>query len=86
MCAVASPVTKFGRAGSAGGKAYSHFACRAGESVRHVRRALLVAYQNVLDVFAVENGVINGQNGSAGIAEYVADSLLSQTLQHDLRS
>jgi hypothetical protein len=49
-------------------------------------RALLVADENVLDVFLLEDLVVDRQNSAAGIAEYMFDPVIPQRLQDDLRA
>ena len=80
------PGHEVGRARPAGRQAHAHFAGRARKAVGHVRRALLVPDENVLDVVAIENGVVDRQHGPAGIAEDMRHPFLPQTLQQNLRS
>ncbi|MNT25120.1 hypothetical protein D3C86_2006970 [compost metagenome] len=48
--------------------------------------ALLVAHENVLDVFLLENLVIDRKHGTAGVTEDVLDAVILQRLQNDLRT
>ena len=54
-------------------------------AIGHVRRALLVADEYVMDI-AVLQRVIGGQNRAAGIAEYGGNALLFQTFPENLRA
>jgi hypothetical protein len=51
-----------------------------------VAGTLLVAHQYVLDVFLLEQLVIDRQHGAARIAEKVEDAIVPQRLHHDLRA
>jgi hypothetical protein len=51
-----------------------------------MHRALFVTHQNVPDRVLLENLVIDGQHGAAGIAEYDLDALIFQRLDHHLCS
>ena len=59
---------EIGSAGAAGGEADTGLAGSAGVTVGHVGRALLVADEHVMDGELAE-GVVGGENGSAGITE-----------------
>src|SRR5262249_12466630 len=50
-----------------------------------VHGALLVPHQDVLDLLLLEQGVVDRQHGSAGIAEDVLDPLIAQRLDHHFR-
>ena len=66
--AVAMPVTRFVAPGTGGGHADADLAGGAGVAVGHVRGALLVADQDVMDGELAQS-VVDGEDGSAGIAE-----------------
>src|ERR1035437_608241 len=71
-----------GGARARGGDGDSHLPAGARVAVRHVRRSLLVAHQNMMDLTALQR-VICGQNRSAGITEYVGHSFTLQALPQD---
>ena len=56
----------------------------AGVAVRHVRRTLLVANEDVLDVILRVNLVVDVEHGSAGIAEEVLHPFVLEKLHDDL--
>ena len=63
-----------GRAGSGRGNGDADFPAGASVTVGHVRRTLLVAHQDVVNLAALER-VIGRQNCAAGIAEHVLHAL-----------
>ena len=73
-----------GRAGAGGHQRNTRFAGGTGEAVRRVSRALLMAHQNMFYITLLEQRVVDMQHGPTGIAEYVLDTLLFQTLNDDL--
>ena len=56
----------------------------AGVAVRHVRRALLVANKDVLDVILLVDLVVDVEHGSTGIAEEVLHPFVLEKLHDDL--
>ena len=58
-----------GRAGAGGGHADADAARGAGVAVGHVRGALLVAHEHVVDGRELAQRVVDGQDRAAGIAE-----------------
>ena len=66
-----------GCAGAAGGDGHAHLARGARIAVGHVRGALLVAHQHVVNGKLAQR-VVGGQNRAAGIAEDVGDALAHQ--------
>ena len=44
--------------------------------------ALLVPHQDVLELVLLEHGVVNRQDGAAGVAEHVFDPLIEKGLDH----
>ncbi len=63
----------------------AHFAAGAGVAIRHMRRALLVAHQDVVDI-AVLQRVIRRQNCASGIAEDMLYAFALQAFPQDLCS
>ena len=72
-----------GETGTGGDDGHANFAGSARVAVRLVYRALLMAGEDVGDVFLLVNRVIDVQHGTAGIAEYVLDLLFPQCLDDD---
>ncbi len=72
-----------GRARPRGDQHHAGFAGRAGIAFCRMRRALLVADENVLHLLLLEDLVIDRQDSTARIAEYMLDPLVGQCLQHD---
>ena len=68
---------EIGGAGAAGGDGHADLARGARVAVGHVRRALLVAHEHVMDGELAQR-VVGGQDGAAGIAEDVRDALAHQ--------
>src|SRR4029077_1688907 len=61
------------RAGRRGGEHNTRFAAGAGVAVGHVRRALLVPHEDVLELGVIRQVLVDGQVGAAGVAEYQFD-------------
>ena len=74
-----------GRAGTAGGNGHAHLARGARVAVGHVRRALLVAHQDVADGKLAQR-VVRRQNRAARIAEDGVDAFADQRGPEDLRA
>ena len=75
--AVAMPVTRLVAPGPLVAMAHADLARGARVAVGHVRGALLVAHQDVVDGKLAQR-VVDGQNGAAGIAEDVGDAFADQ--------
>ena len=76
-----------GGAGTGGGEADSHLAGGAGVTVRGVGRPLFVGGENVANaVTVVIEGVVDVEDGSAGITEHGIHPLLQQTFNEDIRA
>ena len=69
-----------------GGQRNADFACRTGIALGHVRGALLVPHQDVLDLFLLEKLVVNRKHSAARIAKHMGHALVGQSLQHNLRT
>ena len=67
--AVAMTCHEVGGAGSGGGEADADAARGAGVAVGHMGGALLVADEDVVDGGEFAEGVVDGEDGAAGIAE-----------------
>src|ERR1035437_5563864 len=76
---------KVGGAGAAGGDGDANLARGARVAVCHVRRTLLVADEGVVDG-ELAQGVIDGQDGPAGIAEDVGNAFAHQGGPYDFRA
>ena len=74
-----------GGAGAGGGDADADLARGAGVAVGHVRGALLVADEDVVDGELAQR-VVDGQDGSAGIAEDVGDAFAGERGPEDFGS
>ena len=74
-----------GRARTGGGHSHADFAGRARIAIGHVRRALLVAHQNVANG-AVPQRVVGRQDGAARIAEDGFHALAFQTFPQNSRA
>ena len=74
-----------GCAGAAGGDGHAHLARGARVAVGHVRGALLVAHQYVVDGKLAQR-IIDGQNRAARIAEDVGNALADQRGPHNFRA
>ena len=83
--AVAMRGHHIGRARSRRSDGHNDAARCARVTVRHVRRALFVAHQYVMNVAELQR-VIGGQNRAAGIAKDRRNSLLLQTFPQNLRA
>ena len=68
-----------------GGYGHSHSSAGAGVAVGHVRGALFVPDQNVVDLGSGQ-GVVGRQNRAAGIAEYARDIQGFEGLPNDVRA
>ena len=75
-----------GRPGTGGGYSHAHLAAGARVTVRHVRGALLMPCQSVVDLGKLPYGVVSGEDGSAGVAEHVGHALANQTLPNNFRA
>src|SRR5260370_778747 len=53
------------------------------EGIGSVHRRLLVAYQNVLDLFLLEQLVVQGKDGTARVTENELDALFLKTANRD---
>ena len=85
IIAVAMPVTMFVAPGPEVAMRDADPAARARVAVGHVRRALLVADEDVPDRI-VQHRVVGRKNGAARIAEDVGHPLANETFPNDLRS
>ena len=74
-----------GRAGARGDQHDAGASTHARIAFGHVGRALFVADEDVLDL-RVEQRVVSGQDGAAGIAEDYIDAFGDQALDNDLCS
>jgi len=74
-----------GGAGPGSGNRYAHFSAGARVAVRHVRRALLVPHQDVMDG-AVLKRVISRQNRPARVAKHMLYAFTFQALPKNLRT
>ena len=83
--AVAIPVTMFVAPGTGRGNSHTHAPGSPRVAIGHVRCALFVAHQNVMDI-AVLQRVIGRKNRAAGITEYSCHPLLLQTFPENLRA
>jgi hypothetical protein len=72
-------------AGPGSGNGHSHTSGSARVAIGHVRRALLVTDQYVMNV-AVLQRVIRRKNRSSGVPEYGGNPLLLQTFPEYLRA
>ena len=68
------PGDKVGCAGAAGGHADPDLATGAGVAVGHVGGTLLVPYKDMVDRGELAQGVVDGQDGAAGITEHGGDT------------
>ena len=75
---------RIGGAGAGGDEHHAALAGRAGIAFRRMGGPLLMADEDVLDLFLLEDLVIDRQHGSARIAEHGVNTLVGQCLQHDL--
>ena len=75
---IGEPGDRVGRARPRGHEHAADLAGRARIALGGVDRTLLVAHENVADVFLMEQRIIDRQHGPAGIAEYVFDALILQ--------
>ncbi len=75
-----------GRAGAGGHEKHADLAARSRESLGGMGRALLVAHQHMLDMILMEQGVVNRQDGAAGIAEDRLDALILQGAHDHFRA
>ena len=85
IIAVAMPVTMLVAPGPGGGDRDADLAGRARIAVGHVRRALLVADEDVADR-VVEHRVVGRQNRAARIAEDDVDAFAHQAFPENLRT
>ena len=72
------------RAGPRGHQEHTRLASRASVALGRVAGALLVAHQDVLDVFLLEKLVIDRKHGAARIAENMLDAVVLERPDHDL--
>ena len=75
--ALAMPVTRFVAPGPEVAQQTPSLTGDAGVAVGHVRRGLLVAHEDVADVRVLRQGVVEGQNRAAGVAEDRIDAFLA---------
>ena len=73
---------RVGRARAGGHQKDADLAGRAREAFCGMRRALLVAHENVADLVLMEDRVVDRQHRAAGIAEDELDALIFQRLDH----
>ena len=73
-----------GGAGTRGDEHHADLAGRARVALGRVHRALLVADQDVAQPVLLEDRVVNGKNGAAGVAEHHLDALVDQRPDHHL--
>src|SRR3569832_1669719 len=73
-----------GGAGARGHQHHAGLAGRAGITVGRVGGALLVADQDVLDVFLLEQGIVNVEHRPTWVAKHVFDALVLQTADDDI--
>ena len=85
IIAVAMPVTMLVAPGPGGRHCDAYFTAGARVAVGHVRRALLVAHQDVMNR-AVPQRVVRRQNRAAGISEDVLHAFALQTFPKNLCS
>ena len=83
--AVAMPVTRLVAPGPLVAMRNAHLAGRARVAVGHVRRALLVADEDVVDGKLAQR-IVDGQNRSARIAEDIRNALTDQRRPDNLRA
>ncbi len=75
-----------GGAGTAGGDGHAYLARGARVAVGHVGRALLMAHQHVTNHGKLAQRIVGGQNGAAGIAKDICNSLADQRGPDDFRA
>ncbi len=73
---------RIGDAGAGSDQRHADFLRTARIGVGGMHRGLFVAHQNVLEFVLIEDGVVDIQDGAAGIAEHVFDAFLGQAA-HD---
>ena len=79
-----SGVIGVGRAGSGGDQDDADLAGGPGVALGHVSGALLVAGEDEVQVGALVDGVEDGQDGAAGVAEHVLDVEFAEALVEGL--
>ncbi len=77
---------RVGDARARGDERHAHLARGARVAVGGVHRGLLVAHQHVLDAFLLEERVVDGQHGAAGVTPDVLDAFGLQGLDEDFRA
>ncbi len=75
---------RIGRAGTGCDQHDARLAGGAGIALGRVAGALLVADQDVLDLGLLEQRVVDGKDGAAGIAEEMLDAVVLHRLDHHL--
>ncbi len=73
---------RIGGARARGDQDAADFAGRARIAFGSMHRALLMTDQDVLDPVLLEQLVIDGQHGAAGVAENMLHALINESLQH----
>ena len=74
---------QIGRAGAGGGHRHADFAGGAGVTVGHVRRALLVPDQDVVNLRILAQRIVEGQNRPAGIPKHQVHAFAEQTFKNN---
>ena len=81
------PRYQIGRARPAGGDANADFARSPRITISHMRRALLVPHQNMMEpVVVLGYRVVRGQYRAARIAEHDVNAFLQQAFHDDFRT
>ena len=76
------PCNQIGRAGAAGRNRYADLARRPRITIRHMRRALFMAHQHMMNLRILGHRIIRRQNCAAGVAEHHIHPFTQQTF-HD---
>jgi len=77
------PVTALVTPGPESHQHHAHFPGGSGIGIGSVHRRLLVAYQDVLDLFLLEQLVVQGKDGTARVTENELDALFLKTANRD---
>ena len=75
---------RIGGTGAGSNEHNTAFAAGTGIALRRMGRALFMANENMLNIFLLEQFVINRQHSPAGIAENMLHAIIAQGLQDDL--
>ena len=75
---------RIGGTGAGSNKHNTAFAAGTGIALRRMGRALFVADENMLNIFLLEQFVINRQHSATRIAENMLHAIIAQRLQDDL--